>query len=471
MKSPKVYIAAPFRIHSARDAAIEGAAYGEMADPDRIGLLERIESTFLAARWTTCLPHRDEGNWGKTYYEPEAISPLCLRHVETSNLICAIPARSRGVHIELAWAAKCGIPLLVFKTPDEEISTLIPGLALKATDSTRLPPRGQMQVVTVDSYDEIPDFIAKLLATDSATKSPEHRLAIVDIGSNSLKLSIRSVNPLRRPIPTRDDSRESIGIADSVGRYGTLQDEDLKQISEVLTKFSEATSADSAEVIVVGTEALRRAANVDKVRSIVNEIFHIELKILTHRDEATAVASAVADATKYPDATAALNLGAASTQLIVPVDEGTRQLHLYKFGTKDITATHPWTRPMSSSQWGEVRSQASDLLRRQPIGAPARYLFHTGGELDFLLRCRVPMKLCSASDSHVSMIDIQDFADFARRFAASDPAEVARTTRLSSGWLSGSVASNAIALETAQYVGAEHIVPSNLNISDGLLRC
>ena len=102
----KVYIAAAFRKHSKRTD--EDRAYGEVLNPVYIEFLESIEDLFLDFGFSTCLPHRDEGMWGKVYYDPGAISALCFRHVHTSDVIFALAEEGRGVHLELGYAAGMG---------------------------------------------------------------------------------------------------------------------------------------------------------------------------------------------------------------------------------------------------------------------------------------------------------------------------------------------------------------------------
>src|SRR5690348_11944058 len=87
-KMRKVYIAAAFRQFSNRENATQ--AYGRVVDDQYINFLEHIEGIFLAHGFYTCLPHRDEGGWGRVYYEPDAISGLCYRHVATSDVVFAI---------------------------------------------------------------------------------------------------------------------------------------------------------------------------------------------------------------------------------------------------------------------------------------------------------------------------------------------------------------------------------------------
>jgi Ppx/GppA phosphatase family len=473
MKPPKVYIAAPFRSDSDRTGTTLSTAYGRMNDPRKVDLLQRIEDAFLDNGWTTCLPHRDEGNWGATYYEPRDIAALCLRHVETSSLICAIPGRSRGVHVELGWAGALRIPIVAFSLVDEEISTLQPGIGKSAKNSDSLPGRGELLHIEVENYDQIPTIVRDLSGSSSRlTKSAEKRLGIIDIGSNSVKLSIFSIREGRRPIPLSPPDRESISIADSVRSFGAISVEKLKEIRTTIERFERTISAEGAIPIVVGTEALRRATNLADVEEIVLELLGSQLQLLSQEDEAKAVANAVRASLTAEVPTACLNLGASSVQVTTSVDGDSPEAYLLKFGTKDITAAIPWNRPMARKEWNAVCVLAKKKIEANALESTkaTEFLFHTGGELDFLLRCGVAMDVCDISTNHVSKISITDFREFAELFASRDPAHVEMTTGLKGAWLAGSVASNAIAISVAESLGAVNIVPSNLNVGDGLLK-
>lgn len=121
----KAYIAAPF---SRLTSEVLGRLYGELNCSTQIELLEKVESVLREAGYRVCLPHRDRGHWGKVYIEPPEIARMCFREVELSDLIVALPEKSRGAHMELAYAAALKKRLIVFVQPDSDISIFTYGL-------------------------------------------------------------------------------------------------------------------------------------------------------------------------------------------------------------------------------------------------------------------------------------------------------------------------------------------------------
>lgn len=473
MQPKKVYIAAPFRRDSNRDLNPPHKAYGAYDDDEKKAVLESVEDVFLADGWVTCLPHRDEGRWGKEFgYEPDEIGRLCFRHVDTSDLILALPGRSRGVAAELGRASAAGTPILVFLEEDEEPSTLLGGLAQSPVDPSGLPRRGEICIHRVDRYADVPRRLESLLGVTRRQETSDLNVSIVDIGSNSIKLSTFSTQHGRRPFPIDDaNGRESIAIADSVRSSGRISNEKLSEIEVVLRGYRSKADRKHARIRVVGTEALRRAQNLDDIHALVERILGSKLEVLTQHDEAKAVADAVRSSLNTAEPTSSLNLGASSVQVVTGLESTAQRVHLYNFGTKDLTESYPWVAPMANSAWVAVLDAARDRLQSGDLVRSEKqtFLYQTGGELDFFLRCRLDMSICRIDPTHVSLVSVEHFRDFAATFAARHPAEVKSETRLQTGWLSGAVASNAIALATAEMLRASYLVPSNLNVVDGLL--
>ena len=467
---PKVYIAAPFRRDSDRASADPGSAYGELTSPDKIAGLEAIESVLLRAGYDTCLPHRDEGDWGKTYYEPAPIAALCLRHVESSDLVVAVPGRSRGVHIELGYAAARGTPVVAFVDKHDEASTLLPGLGQLVKG---IPESGELRVVPFDAVAEIPGLLADVFGlTDSAPEASTKTAAVVDIGSNSIKLGVYSLTPGRVPIRLHG-RRESITISEEIRESGRIGGPKLADLEAVLRDFADVLREFLVQkTSVIGTAALRQAENSSGIAALVLDVFGVELRTVNQKTEAELVRVAVASSlnSQHRDI-AVLNLGAGSIQLIPNANDRMIRPALYDFGTVRLAHDFPWDGGWSSKLWREFLAHVGEALESEPLARTrtANAMVHTGGELDFLLRCGVTLDYWGGSHTHVSAIPLERFAAFAEQFAGADRSVLAETTGLQSAWLAGSVASNAIAVCAARLFGADLLVPSNLNITDGVL--
>lgn len=121
----KIYIAAPFRAFATDE---EDRFYGVMNDSGYQAFLEKVDGKLKGWGYNTCLPHRDEGQWGELYILPEDIAEICFKHIESSSLVIVFPGKSRGVHIEIGYAAALRKKMIVFLRQGETESTLLRGL-------------------------------------------------------------------------------------------------------------------------------------------------------------------------------------------------------------------------------------------------------------------------------------------------------------------------------------------------------
>ena len=124
-KTLKVYIAAPFRRHTNE---IKGREYGEIKNEELIQFFERIERVIRKAGFETCLPHRDKGGWGSIYITPKNVAKMCFDSILACDIMVVLAERSRGVHIEIGYAAHAKKTLLIFLREGEVESGFYAGL-------------------------------------------------------------------------------------------------------------------------------------------------------------------------------------------------------------------------------------------------------------------------------------------------------------------------------------------------------
>ena len=122
----KVYIAAPFRRHTNE---MEGREYGEIRNKELIQFFERIEILIREEGFETCLPHRDKGRWGKIYIKPEDVAKMCFDTISKCDIMVVLAERSRGVHIEIGYAAHAKKALIIFLKEGEVESGFYAGLS------------------------------------------------------------------------------------------------------------------------------------------------------------------------------------------------------------------------------------------------------------------------------------------------------------------------------------------------------
>ena len=121
----KIYISAPFKTFT---NDIENRFYGVFSDKEYQEFLEAVDDLLTEKGFETCLPHRDEGLWGEAYILPEDIAEICFRRIRDCDIFLCFPGTSRGVHIEVGYAAALHKEIIVLLPEGERESTLLRGL-------------------------------------------------------------------------------------------------------------------------------------------------------------------------------------------------------------------------------------------------------------------------------------------------------------------------------------------------------
>jgi exopolyphosphatase/guanosine-5'-triphosphate,3'-diphosphate pyrophosphatase len=108
----------------------------------------------------------------------------------------------------------------------------------------------------------------------------------VDVGNNSVHLLVALVG-FGLVEPLRDRS-ELLGLGDVVDRNGSIPEEQLGTLTQLLKDYAVAARRSGAErLTLVGTDPLRHAANAAQVIDAVAEATGTTLRVLTEQEEAT----------------------------------------------------------------------------------------------------------------------------------------------------------------------------------------
>ncbi|MFH1862781.1 MAG: Ppx/GppA phosphatase family protein [bacterium] len=110
--------------------------------------------------------------------------------------------------------------------------------------------------------------------------------AALDIGTNSTLFLLAELNengavqPLHHEVRTNDLGRGTDG-------QGNLQPQTIALNLELLRSFRDYALAQGAnEILIAGTEALRRAANADAFVELVKSVLHLNVRIISGEEEA-----------------------------------------------------------------------------------------------------------------------------------------------------------------------------------------
>jgi len=453
-------------------------AYGMLLDSSHAKRLEKIENLFIKFGFSCCLPHRDEGQWGREYFQPGPLSSLCLRHVETSDIIFAIAERGRGVHVELGFASAFPDKKLILMYKEgTEPSTLIWGLTNDFSPwEIKSKTRGNMVIQSYKNDEDLLNKTHQILI--NRFKYKEHNtirlkrhIGTIDIGSHTLKLKIFSYSKGGVANLIYKEN-ESLAIIDDVLNDGSFSNNTIDKLIQYLTKCKEKCKDFSCErIVLTGTAALRKAKNTQELLIIVKKKLELDIDLIDAKKELSYLYSAVVASFFTSEKIGVLGLGGGSTQIGIGTTSKLENKYFLDFGTNLISKKWSWDKSFSTREYNEIVKYVKDNFKRNVPNVidVVENLVYTGGETEFMLKCQLPLTVTNMSPIHVSKIDINSFKVFCYQFANLDPKAVFDKFHLDPKWAIGSIAANTIALITAEMFGVKNIIPSNFNISNGIL--
>lgn len=295
-------------------------------------------------------------------------------------------------------------------------------------------------------------------------------VAIIDIGTLKTKFVIaRFDNDFGREVLYRDKKLTVIGRdLDKTGN--TITQGSIDKQSEALVEFMEKIREFKVDSYrVVGTEALRRANNADEVCKIIEEIVKLPVDILSHEEEARIYFGAIAS--DIPGDVAVIDVGGGSVQLTIGNGSKVGYTHLLKTGTyylqEKFGKSHLPTAEDQKAAWSYVRNEVDGVDLKQ--NSKLTVVYGSTCIIDFFNETGVAMHKAGHSKSHpykTKLSDIMELYDKLMPLTYEQRMELFPSEPYFM-WGADKAIMNVVAL--CERLGVNEVVPSNMNISDGLL--
>lgn len=164
------------------------------------------------------------------------------------------------------------------------------------------------------------------------------RLAVIDVGSNSVRLLIAEVLP-DGSYRTLDDERVTTRLGQGLVATGSLTPEAMERTAEAIARMRGiARGYAVSRLRVIGTSAARDALNRREFVSLVRERAGVILEILSSEDEARLAHKSVVDGFDLADAPAAVvDIGGGSTEIVLSTNGVIEQLCSTRLGAVRLT--------------------------------------------------------------------------------------------------------------------------------------
>ena len=196
----------------------------------------------------------------------------------------------------------------------------------------------------------------------SDCSSPSPVIAAVDVGTNSIKMTVASRGPDHNLI-TLETASETVRLGEGVAASGLLAPDRIEAALDTLIRFADtARSLGAAHLIGVATEATRRATNGEAFLAQVRELTGWNLMVISGEDEAALTFRGLAQGQDLSGRIVAADIGGGSTELILAIDGRVERSESIPLGSGTSTDAFLHSDPPTQDEISAVSASAESLL-------------------------------------------------------------------------------------------------------------
>lgn len=216
---------------------------------------------------------------------------------------------------------------------------------------------------------------------------PDRVVAVVDMGSNSLKLTVARRGP-DGGIESIARATETVRLGMGVRESGELAPDRIEAALEALHRFARiARKHSAAQTVGVATEAVRSARNGAAFLERVRAETGWEVRAISGEEEAALTFRGLALGTDLAGPVVVADIGGGSTEIIVATDGEIGYVRSFALGSGALTEDHVPTDPPPEAELTVCSQVAGEMVRGVPFPeAGAARLIATGGTGEYLGR-------------------------------------------------------------------------------------
>ena len=299
------------------------------------------------------------------------------------------------------------------------------------------------------------------------------KIGIIDIGSSTVKLNIVSFRRSGKSYKLLNKDSQTTKLAEGMReKENTLQDEPMARTVNCVKDFIDG-NLDVNKWQVFSTSAARKATNINVFKSFILAETGKVLRVITQEEEARIFFMGVVDDFKEGYDFVAINVGGGSTEVTYGNKKDIYSAKSLPIGVVTLNETSLKSDPPTDQEYKELENYINKSLDGNipsiSNGLKKPIFLHTGGELTYIRRVNCPVQKIDLSKSHPVKVDIDKFKKFAMDMRKKNLKELFKFFPENPVWMSGAIASNAIAIAIAEKLGVGFFVPSDKNLSDGLI--
>lgn len=285
--------------------------------------------------------------------------------------------------------------------------------------------------------------------------------AIIEIGSNNTKTHVYENDKVLY------DATTTIEFKKNYAKEERILEEDLNKLYKVIEQVKEYTD----NIHVYGCSIFRKLTKeeLNNINKDLKDKFNIEIEVVSQEQEAKYTALGCYNDIDYKDNICIFIGGGGSIELIFVKDKKIIDTKYYNFGVVDITKKFPSLKDdIASCTFDEVYGYIGELIT--DINRKADVLILAGGD-HFYWYNNAEYKLLENSlyknEKQPSMITRQ-MSDEYDKDALLTSLDKIRKNSDNPLWFDGSRAMKVITNYISHQVDAKYIIPTKINMEDGL---
>ncbi len=214
-------------------------------------------------------------------------------------------------------------------------------------------------------------------------KNSAMRIAVIDLGTHTALLLIADIDKSSQISIIRQEQR-IVGLGKGATASGLISDESLSNAIKALTEFVAIIQTEQVHTIrLVGTAALREAANTEYVKTRIFAETGLLLTVISGKEEAELVYRAGTRAFKLPEKKTVIDIGGGSVEFVSGVGPIINKATSLPLGVVKLTERFITSFPADEVELGTLRTAALALMQESlagyPVGSSAGILIGVAG--------------------------------------------------------------------------------------------
>ncbi|MDD3426649.1 MAG: Ppx/GppA family phosphatase [Aminobacterium sp.] len=263
----------------------------------------------------------------------------------------------------------------------------------------------------------------------------ERRVAVIDVGSNSLKLLVAS--RIHHVISTLFERTEITRLSEGLFKDKILLDKPVVRNVEVIDSMvHQAKALDVDGIEIVGTMALRVAENSDYFSTLLEEKTGILLRVLSGDEEAElsfiGALSGLPQSLKFEEVTL-FDIGGGSTEFVRGKESSIVDRCSLSLGSVPLTERYLQVSPVSDELLSRARHAIKEEIEHLDHVFRQGPLIGIGGTITTLAAVQLELETYKASRIHGINLSREDVHDQLLRYASRTIADRCQIAGLSPG--------------------------------------